>query len=54
MAVNGIKLQDRTLATHKFVLPSDVFVMLPVPGDGERKVVVLCFTSVFLRQFAAS
>ena len=27
-------------AAHNFELPSDVFVMLPAPGDGELKVVV--------------
>ena len=54
MAVNGVKSEDQALATHNFVLPSDVFVMLPAPGDGDRKVIVLCFASIRLSQFGAS
>ena len=54
MAVNSIKLENRALTAHSFVLPSDVFVMLHVPGQAEWKVVVLCFTSIRLRQFAAN
>ena len=43
---SSVKLEDQALVMHNFVLPSDVFVMLPVPGDGERKVIVLYFTSI--------
>ena len=35
------------------VLPSDVFIMLPVTGNKERKL-VLYFTSIRLSQIAAS
>ena len=44
MAVNSIKLEDRALAVHSFVLPSDVIVMLPGRATGSGR--SLCCASL--------